>query len=134
MGVWASFPDGCLGPDILILVFAVFNFANSHRLAKYIKLNPPRNIRCIHVQATNRPENYCVKYTTDLLLVFGTSYSFVPQHHSLVPSIHPMSPCLGGDIVMSPLIVIIICTVSERAYVKLCLAIYSASDINFNAC
>ena len=29
------------------LPFAVFNFANGHRLVKYVKLNPPRNIRRI---------------------------------------------------------------------------------------
>ena len=46
--MWASFPD------VLNLILAVFNFANGHRLAKYTKLNPPRNIhvrriRYIHV-------------------------------------------------------------------------------------
>ena len=39
--LWALFPD------VLNLIFAVFNFANGHRLAKYMKLNPPRNIRRI---------------------------------------------------------------------------------------
>ena len=34
-GMWASFPD------VLNLIFAVFNFANGHRLAKYAKLYPP---------------------------------------------------------------------------------------------
>ena len=42
MGVWASFPDA------LNLIFAGFNFANGRQLAKYAKLNPPRNIR--HIQ------------------------------------------------------------------------------------
>ena len=34
-------------PDVLNLIFAVFNFVNGHHLAKYAKLNPPRNIRHI---------------------------------------------------------------------------------------
>ena len=37
IGMWASFPD------LLNIIFAVFNFANGHRLTKYPKLNPPRN-------------------------------------------------------------------------------------------
>ena len=39
--MWASFPD------VLNLIFAVFNSVNGQRLAKYVKLNPPRNIRHI---------------------------------------------------------------------------------------
>ena len=42
MGVWASFPD-----VLNLNFFAGFNFANGHRLAKYTKLNPPRNLRRI---------------------------------------------------------------------------------------
>ena len=40
--MWASLPD------LLNLIFAVFNFANDHRLAKYVKLDPLRNVRCIY--------------------------------------------------------------------------------------
>ena len=36
--MWASFPE------VLNLIFVVFNFANGHRLTK---LNPPQNIRRI---------------------------------------------------------------------------------------
>ena len=45
----------CMGlvPDMLNLTFVVFNFVNGHRLAKYAKLNPPRNkmytVLSIHV-------------------------------------------------------------------------------------
>ena len=41
--MWASFPD------VLNLIFAVFNFANGHRLTKFAKL-----------KSTAKPETYTV--------------------------------------------------------------------------